>query len=134
MKKYLEITIGDVVARAELLENEAPKLCTEIEKAAPLLEGKLNHAKVCDNEVFFQAPFFSDELENMIVPQPGDIAYWIARQTICIWYDETTPLGPANVFARIIPEDRHLFAAEASKVWENQGTHIKMVVKEVGKE
>lgn len=126
--KILEITIGDVIVEAELFEDKAPLISNKIIESSPL-EGRLNHAKVCDNEVFFMSNFYQDIMENVKLPESGDIGYWAVRQTICIWFDETIPLGPSIVFAKIFPEDLAKFSEEARKVWKNPGTPIRMVVK-----
>lgn len=127
--KELIITIGDERVKAKLLWDKAPQTCALIEKHAPL-EGRLNHAKVCDNEVFFQVPFFLDEKENPVWPVAGDIGYWPVRQTVCIWYGDMKPLGPTNLFAKIVPEDLPIFAEIASYVWKKQGYRIKFQVGE----
>ncbi|HDR15192.1 MAG TPA: DUF3830 family protein [Desulfobacteraceae bacterium] len=119
----LKITIGNEIVRARLLEEEAPNVCKVIKKHCPL-QGKLNHAKICDNEVFFQAPFFIEEKENFQLPQAGDIGFWNVRQTICVWYDDMKPLGPTICFARII-DNLKGFQKEARKTWEKQGTKIE---------
>ena len=59
----MKITIGDVIAKAELLENEAPTICAKMKEAMPI-EGMLNSAKIVDNELAFSVPFFIDQLEN----------------------------------------------------------------------
>ncbi len=125
MSKLL-ITIGREKVWAELFEKEAPKTCRVIKRHAPL-EGFLNHAKICDHEVFFQAPFFIDAKENPKFPVPGDIGFWNIRQTICIWYDKMEPLGPTNLFARITGNLKG-FQKEARKTWSKQGTQIRFEV------
>lgn len=127
--KQLKITIGGQVVRAKLMVETTPNFIKLLEQYVPF-EGKLNHAKVCDNEVFIQAPFFKDEKENPIMPVPGDIGYFPVRQTVCIWYGPMKPLGPSTVFAKIFPEDLPKFAGVASKVWANQGTPLKLEIVE----
>jgi len=123
--KKLKITIGDVEVKAKLLTEKAPNTIKIFESVEKDLVGKLNHAKVCDNELFFQSPVFIDEKENPVYPVAGDIGYWTVRQTICIWYGKMKPLGPTNLFAQIEPGDLPKFAAEAKKVWNKQGALIK---------
>jgi len=125
MSKLL-INIGKETARADLFEKEAPKTCKLLKKYSPL-DGLLNHAKICDHEVFFQAPFFIDEKENPKIPIPGDIGFWNVRQTICIWYDKMEPLGPTNLFARIT-ENLEGFQKDARNTWSKQGTKIRFQV------
>ena len=51
----MKITIGNVVARAELQENEAPVICARMKAAMPI-EGMLTSAKIVDNEMTFSVP------------------------------------------------------------------------------
>jgi len=122
----LKITIGNEIVTAELLDKEAPNVCKAIKEHLPL-QGKLNHAKICNNEVFFQAPFFIDEKDNFKLPEPGDIGFWNVRQTICIWYDDMKPLGPTICFAKIIDNFKG-FQKEAAKIWDKQGQLIKFEI------
>lgn len=122
--KKLKIRIGEVEVKAKLLFDKAPNLIKMLESLP--LEGNLTHAKICDNEVILQVPGIMTESENIVLPQAGDIGYWDLRQTICIWYDDMKPLGQTNLFAKIVPEDLPKFAAEATKVWKNPGTFMKI--------
>lgn len=124
MGKEITILIGDEECTAELLTEEAPRICEAIEKALPL-SGMLSHAKLVDREVFFPVPFFIDELENPKFSEKGDIAFWGARQTVCFFYDDMVPLGATPTFGRIT---RNLegFQREAVKVWERPGMAITM--------
>jgi hypothetical protein len=122
--KNLKITINGEQIRAKLMYETAPELVDVFVKHLPI-EGKANHAKICDNEFFIQAPFFKDEKENPIPPVPGDIGFFPVRQTICLWYDETEPLGPSTIIAKVFPEDLSKCAAVASKIWKEQGATIK---------
>lgn len=123
----LVLTVGGERIRARALTDQAPIILELIKEHAPL-EGKLNHAKVCDNEVFFHVPFFLDEKENPVWPDAGDLGYWPVRQTICIWYGQMKPLGPTNLFAKVYPEDLPKLAEVCSKVWAKQGLEIKLEV------
>jgi hypothetical protein len=122
----MKITIGNITARAELLEKEAPVTCARMKQAMPI-EGMLTSAKICDNEVLFSVPFFIDldQEENERLVVPGDIGFWNVPQTICIFYDEPKGvLGPMGIWARII-ENLEGFKREANKVFANQGTRIR---------
>lgn len=119
----LMIKIGKETVKAKLLEKEAPNTSKILKRFFPL-EGKLNHAKICDNEVFFQVPFLVDEKENFQLPQAGDIGFWNVRQTVCIWYDRMEPLGPTVLFARIT-DNLKGFQKEARATWLKQGTKIR---------
>ena len=120
----LKIRLGDQIVRAKLLEDNAPRTC-EIVKAHLPMVSRLSHAKICDNEVFFQVPFFIDEKENFTLPKAGDIGFWNVRQTICVWYDQMEPLGPTILFARII-ENLEGFKKVAMETWSQQGAVIRV--------
>ncbi len=128
MTKEITILIGDQECTAELLTEEAPRTCEIIESVLPLT-GLLSHAKLVDREVFFPVPFFIDEPENMKVSEKGDLAFWNGRQTLCIFYDDMTPLGATPTFGRITGNLAGL-QKEAARVWENPGTVITLKKKE----
>ena len=129
MSKEITIIIGNEECTAELLTELAPQTCQIIEDALPLT-GMLSHAKLVDREVFFQVPFFIDEQENPKYSEKGDLAFWNARQTVCIFYDDMVPLGATPTFGRIT---RNLegFQREAAEVWEKPGKLITLKEKEV---
>ena len=122
MGKEITILIGKEECTAELLTDLAPKTCRIIEDALPLT-GVLSHAKLVDREVFFQVPFFIDESENVKLSEKGDLAYWNARQTVCIFFDDIVPLGPVTTFGRITGNLEGL-QREAAGVWEKPGKRI----------
>ncbi len=124
----ITITIGDEVCTAELLTEQAPRLCRIIQDALPL-SGMATHAKLVDREVFFPLPFFIDEQENPKISEKGDLAFWNGRQTLCIFYDDMTPLGATPTFGRITG-NLEGFQREAARVWENPGTLITLKKKE----
>ena len=124
MGKEIKILIGDEECTAELLAELAPRTCEIIENALPLT-GALSHAKLVDREVFFPVPFFIDEQENPQISQKGDLAFWNSRQTLCIFYDDMTPLGATPTFGRITG-NLEGFQTEAVKVWEKAGMPITL--------
>jgi hypothetical protein len=125
MRKEITIFIGKEECTADLLTDLAPRTCRIIEDALPLI-GILSHAKLVDREVFFQVPFFIDEPENMKVSEKGELAYWSARQTLCVFFDDMVPLGPVTTFGRITGNLAGL-QREAAEVWEKPGK--RMVIK-----
>jgi len=125
MRKEITILIGKEECTVDLLTDLAPRTCRIIEDALPLT-GILSHAKLVDREVFFQVPFFIDEPENMKVSEKGELAYWNARQTLCIFFDDMVPLGPVTTFGRITGNLAGL-QREAAEVWEKPGK--RMVIK-----
>jgi hypothetical protein len=122
MRKEITILIGNEECTAELLTDLAPRTCRIIEDALPLT-GILSHAKLVDREVFFQVPFFIDEPENMKLSEKGDLAYWNARQTLCIFFDDMVPLGPITTFGKITGNLQGL-QREAAEAWEQPGKRI----------
>ena len=128
MGKEIIMTIGDEECTVELLTEQAPHMCKIIESALPLA-GMATHAKLVNREVFFPVPFYIDEQENPQVSEKGDLAFWNARQTLCIFYDGMKPLGATPTFGRITG-NLEGFQREAVKVWEKPGTIITLKEKE----
>ena len=128
MGKEITILIGDEECTAQLLTEQAPRMCEIIGEALPVT-GMATHAKLVDREVFFPVPFFIDEMENPKVSEKGDIAFWGARQTVCFFFDDMVPLGATPTFARITG-NLEGFHREANKVWENPGTIITLKKRE----
>lgn len=128
MGKEILMTIGDEECTVELLTEQAPRTCEIIENALPLA-GMATHAKLVSREVFFPVPFYIDEQENPQVSEKGDLAFWNARQTLCIFYDDMKPLGATPTFGRITG-NLEGFQREAVKVWEKPGTIITLKEKE----
>ena len=128
MGNEITILIGDEECAAELLTEQAPRICEIIEEALPVT-GMATHAKLVDREVFFPVPFFIDEMENPRFSEKGDIAFWGARQTVCFFFDDMVPLGATPTFARITG-NLEGFQREANKVWENPGTIITLKKRE----
>ena len=128
MVKEITIQIGLEECTAELLTEQAPRTCEIIEQALPIT-GLATHAKLVDREIFFPVPFYIDAEENPKISEKGDLAFWNARQTLCIFYDDMTPLGATPTFGRITGNLAG-FQREAVKVWEKPGTLITLKPKE----
>ena len=128
MRKEISIQIGKEVITAELLTDLAPRTCRAIEAALPI-KGFLNHAKLVDREVLFQVPIFVDGRENNKRSEKGDLGFSNGRQTICIFYDDTVPLGPCATFGRITGNLEGL-QREAAECWEKPGKPISITAKE----
>jgi hypothetical protein len=126
--KEILIQIGEEECTVELLTEQAPRTCEIIEQALPIT-GLATHAKLVDREVFFPVPFYIDAEENSKVSEKGDLAFWNARQTLCIFYDDMTPLGATPTFGQITGNLAG-FQREAVKVWEKPGTIITLKPKE----
>ena len=128
----LRMTLYDEVFDCELLVDQAPKLIAQLKKVCPFTS-KLAYAKICNDEIFFQAPFDMMEVENPVFSVAGHIAFYAPKQTICIWYRNDTPsLGECNLFGLLKDEDLERFAFVADQVWEKQGEEIRVEVIEEG--
>lgn len=125
--KQLKLTYAGESYYAKLLTDKAPKACAAIESICPF-QSKMQHAKICDNEMFFQAPVNIDEEENPTYSCPGHVSFFNFRQTVCIWYDKMVPLGFCNQFAEMDEVTLKRFAEMARKLWEKEGGLILVEV------
>lgn len=101
MPKRFIINVGGTRAVAELLEREAPTLSRCIWDNLPI-ESFSVHAKFAGREMIVMVPFYAEAENEILNVQPGDVAYYPGRQTLCIFYGDTQPFGYVSVFARII--------------------------------
>jgi hypothetical protein len=122
--RKISLTLGKERAIAALLEKEAPKMCDAIWSFLPW-EADTYHARICPNELIFMMPAIIESMENPVLPGKGDVGYWLARQCVNIWYDDTQPLGKTELFAKIV-ENLEGFQKEARKVFKNPGVKIKV--------
>lgn len=122
-ERKISIQVGSEKATAVLLDKQAPKTCEAVWRLLPY-ETDAHHSRVCSNEIIFMMPAMVDA-ENPTVPKVGDIGYWTVRQCVNIWYDTMTPLGPTNLFARIV-ENLEGFRTEAKKVWGSPGGTVRV--------
>jgi hypothetical protein len=88
------------VIEADLLEDEAPRICRYMRAVLPL-DGTMVHAKFAGEETIVMVPFFADQENPKLNVVPGDIGYYPGRQTICLFYGETKPFGEVSYFARV---------------------------------
>jgi len=124
MGRKIELQVGGQVAVAELMEDKASKTCEVVWEALPI-RGNLIHAKIAGTEFFFKIPVFI-ELENPTKEQEaGNIAYWDAGQSICIFYDRIAGVGHVNTFARIT-ENLSGIQEEGRKGWKKQGAPVEL--------
>ena len=130
MAREIEIQVGGQTAIAELMEDVAPKTCEAVWNVLPC-KGTLVHAKIAGGEFFFKVPAFID-LENPTKQQQaGNVAYWDAGQSVCLFYEALPGVGHVNTFARIT-QNLEGIAREGKKGWEQQGAPIEMRRKERG--
>ncbi len=101
MPRRFVINVGGTQAVAELLEQDAPLLSQRMWENLPLDSFSV-HAKFAGRELIVMVPFYAEPENEILNVQPGDIGYYPGRQTICIFYGDTTPFGHVSVFARIV--------------------------------
>ncbi|MEG0958911.1 MAG: cyclophilin-like family protein [Erysipelotrichaceae bacterium] len=121
----LKLSFHNQTFQANLLEKEAPIMIQELKNACPF-DAYLAYAKICDNEIFFQAPISKYEIENPVYSIKGHISYYAPKQTICIWYGDTPSLGDCDLFAILDESQIELFRKEADKIWNHAGDKIKV--------
>jgi hypothetical protein len=103
MPKRFVINVGGTQAIAELLEQEAPTLSRCFWENLPVDSFSV-HAKFAGQEMIVMVPFYSEAENEILNVKLGDIGYYPGRQTICIFYGDTTPFGYVSVFARIVEQ------------------------------
>ena len=101
MPKRFVINVGGTRVVAELLEREAPVLSQCMWENLPVDSFSV-HAKFAGRELIVMVPFYAEPENEILNVQPGDIGYYPGRQTICIFYGDTTPFGYVSIFARIV--------------------------------
>lgn len=101
MGKRFKLQIGDQVVYGELLEEKAPNICKAFNEHLPVDSFSV-HAKFAGRELIVMVPFFAEAENEILNVQPGDIGYYPGRQTICIFYGDTTPFGKVSVFAKLV--------------------------------
>jgi hypothetical protein len=101
MPKRFGITIGGTRVIAELLEEEAPTIAHLMWESLPCNSFSV-HAKFAGHELIVMLPFYAEPENEILEVKPGDIGFYPGRQTICIFYGDTTPFGYVSVFARIV--------------------------------
>ena len=101
MPKRFVINVAGTRVVAELLEREAPVLSQCMWENLPV-ESFSVHAKFAGREMIVMVPFYAEAENEILNVQPGDVAYYPGRQTICIFYGDTQPFGHVSVFARIV--------------------------------
>jgi hypothetical protein len=85
---------------AELLEDEAPRICTYLRAVLPM-DSTMVHAKFAGEETIVMVPFFAEQENPKLDVVAGDIGYYPGRQTICLFYGKTKPFGEVSYFARV---------------------------------
>jgi hypothetical protein len=122
-KRRLKVTIGNVVATADLLDQEAPKTAAAVWDNLPI-DGFLNHANFSGEEATFPCYGLMYEKENQLMDcQHGDLGYFVQGPAICVYYGTMKVISPGNVFARITT---HLDEVQTvcRSTWKDTGVPI----------
>jgi hypothetical protein len=90
---------GEVV-EAELLEDDAPRICGYVRSILPM-DGTMVHAKFAGEETIVMVPFFAEQENPKLDVVAGDIGYYPGRQTLCFFYGRTQPFGEVSYMARV---------------------------------
>src|SRR5262249_14300414 len=104
MSDRFELRAGEHVVRADLLVEQAPRICRAFAGALPL-ESFAVHAKFAGDELIVMLPFVAAAENEVGSVAPGDIGYYPSRQTLCLVYGDITPFASVHLFARVLPED-----------------------------
>ncbi|MCZ6700310.1 MAG: cyclophilin-like fold protein [bacterium] len=117
MSLTIQITVGDLVLRANLHDTETARRVWE---ALPLeADGSL-----WGDEIYFEIPVEMDEEDPQEVVEVGDLGYWPTGQAFCLFWgptpasegDEIRPASAVNVFGRIVEDARLLGTATTTHV------------------
>lgn len=135
LARKIEIRIGKTVAVAELLEEEAPKICNTIWNLLPF-ENEAHPAKMAGTEIYFMAVprILVEEMENPVkvhdIP-PGTISYYPPRPYIQIFLGELVKMWDTevNAFAGIT-ENLDGARLATRRAWIKSGEKVIMSRKE----
>src|SRR5581483_10916438 len=90
---------GEVI-EADLLDDDAPRICAYIKSVLPL-DSTIGHANLLGDETIVMVPFFAEQQNGKTLVVAGDIGYYPGRQTLCLFYGQTTPFGEVSYVARV---------------------------------
>ena len=103
-RNVVTLTIGGRPVRIVLLEGDAPKICSAFRACLPL-DSFAVHAKFAGEELIAMLPFYEGPENEVPSVEPGDIGYYPARQTLCLFYGEIMPFASVSLFARVHADD-----------------------------
>jgi hypothetical protein len=90
---------GEVI-EVDLLDDDAPRVCAYMRSVLPM-DGTMVHAKFAGEETIIMVPFFAEQENPKLNVVAGDIGYYPGRQTLCLFYGQTTPFGEVSYVARV---------------------------------
>jgi hypothetical protein len=105
------IEIEGAVFEATLTDEFSPKTMEKIVNSLPIE----SEVMTWGNELYFAVPIEMDEENAKVSVTKGDIGYWPAGKTLCIFYGKTPlseseekiiPASPVNIVGRIEDPDR----------------------------
>ena len=103
-RNVVTLTIGGRSVRVLLLDADAPRICSAFRACLPL-DSFAVHAKFAGEELIAMLPFYEGPENEVRSVAPGDIGYYPARQTLCLFYGEIMPFASVSLFARVHPDD-----------------------------
>ncbi len=103
-RNVVTLAIGGRAVRVVLLEEDAPKICSAFRACLPL-DSFAVHAKFAGEELIAMLPFYAGAENEVPSVAPGDIGYYPARQTLCLFYGDIMPFASVSLFARVHPDD-----------------------------
>ncbi len=98
------LVMGGRPVRVFLLDGDAPRICSAFRACLPL-DSFAVHAKFAGEELIVMTPFYEEPENEVPSVSPGDIGYYPARQTLCLFYGEIAPFASVSLFARVHPDD-----------------------------
>jgi hypothetical protein len=107
----IEIELGDEVFEAELTREFSPKTFEKIVESLPIE----SEVKTWGDELYFEVPVIMGEENALGFVSKGDIGYWPAGRTLCIFYGKTPlsesdekiiPTSPVNIVGNLKEPER----------------------------
>jgi hypothetical protein len=100
MPTTIAFDFGTATIRAQLQEEQAPRLCRKVLEHLPTRSFAV-HAKFAGEELIAMVPFYAEPENEILEVKRGDIGYYPGRQTFCIFYGKVVPFGKVSVFASV---------------------------------
>jgi hypothetical protein len=110
-KMKIEVELGDEVFEAELTNEFSPKTFEKIVESQPIEA----ETKTWGDELYFDVPVVMEEENALGFVSKGDIGYWPAGRTLCIFYGKTPlsesekkiiPASPVNIVGKLKAPER----------------------------